>query len=468
MKNIYIFLAVIALFLVSFKGQAQTITYNEAFTQNQTPTTQCTAWGVFRSQLLGTHCYSGFTIRGSQNMTGITCTDPIVATAVANALRTSVAYSGTSNGHSWGVTPGCGSGCGGGVVTLHVNATFCSCASATNTYIVRPEIANQNWGGIAGPTCNAVSQTLIVEFFYAPAGVPTVTCPSNVTVNNDAGNCDAVVNYTMPTVASCDAYTTTQTAGLASGSAFPVGTTTNTFSATNGFGTVTCSFTVTVVDAENPTVSCPGPVTINTDAGQCTSTASIGTATGTDNCAAPTITSNAPASFPIGNTTVTWTSTDASSNSVTCTQVVTVVDAENPIITCPANVGSCDSVVIGLAPTSSDNCTGATVAYTLTGATTGAGTVDASGSTVGVGITTVQYTVTDGSSNQATCSFTVEVFAPLTGTVANAICAGDSMVINGTTYNAGNPTGTEVFTNVGPNMCDSTVTVNLTITHYQQ
>ena len=280
---------------------------------------------------------------------------------------------------------------------------------------------------------------------------------ASTTSGTQTGNGQVTINYAGVPV------TTTQTAGLASGSAFPVGTTTNTFSATNGFGTVTCSFTVTVVDAENPTVSCPGPVTINTDAGQCTSTASIGIATGTDNCAAPTITSNAPVSFPIGNTTVTWTSTDASSNSVTCTQVVTVVDAENPIITCPANVGSCDSVVTGLAPTSSDNCTGATVAYTLTGATTGAGTVDASGSTFGVGITTVQYTVTDGSSNQATCSFTVEVFAPLTGTVANAICAGDSMVINGTTYNAGNPTGTEVFTNVGPNMCDSTVTVNLTI-----
>ncbi|MDF1673112.1 MAG: HYR domain-containing protein, partial [Vicingaceae bacterium] len=258
MKNIYILLAVIGLSLVSFKGQAQTITYNEAFIQNQTATTQCTAWGVFRSQLLASYCYTGFTMRGSQDMTGITCTDPIVATAVANALRTATNYSGTSNSITWTVNPGCGSGCGNGVVELHTWTNDCQCATG---YIVRPEIANQNWGGINGPTCNAVSQTLIVEFFYAPAGAPTVTCPSNVTVNNDAGNCDAVVNYTMPTVFSCDSYTTTQTAGLASGSAFPVGTTTNTFSYTNGSGTSTCSFTVTVVDAENPTITCPGPIT---------------------------------------------------------------------------------------------------------------------------------------------------------------------------------------------------------------
>ncbi len=52
---------------------------------------------------------------------------------------------------------------------------------------------------------------------------------------------------------------------------------------------------------------------------------------------------------------------------------------------------------------------------------------------------------------------------PLTGSVTNTICNNDSIVVNGTTYNAGNPSGTEVFTNVGPNNCDSTVTINLNV-----
>jgi hypothetical protein len=52
---------------------------------------------------------------------------------------------------------------------------------------------------------------------------------------------------------------------------------------------------------------------------------------------------------------------------------------------------------------------------------------------------------------------------PLTGSVTNTICNNDSIVVNGTTYNASNPSGTEVFTNVGPNNCDSTVTINLTV-----
>jgi gliding motility-associated-like protein len=244
---------------------------------------------------------------------------------------------------------------------------------------------------------------VVITLLCNPATPPSITCPANISVNNTVGNCSAIVTYTAPTDPCA---VVTQTAGLASGSTFPVGTTTNTFQATNGAGTVTCSFTVTVVDAEAPAITCPGAITINTDAGQCTSTAAIGTATGTDNCGSPTITNNAPASFPIGNTTVTWTATDGASNTTTCTQVVTVVDAEAPAITCPANItvnndaGNCSAVVNYTAPVGTDNCTGATTALT-------AGL--ASGSAFPVGVNTVTYTVTDGASNTTSCSFTVTV-----------------------------------------------------------
>ena len=42
------------------------------------------------------------------------------------------------------------------------------------------------------------------------------------------------------------------------------------------------------------------------------------------------ITNNAPALFPIGVTTVTWTATDASGNTATATQTVTVNDTQAP------------------------------------------------------------------------------------------------------------------------------------------
>lgn len=55
----------------------------------------------------------------------------------------------------------------------------------------------------------------------------------------------------------------------------------------------------------------------------------------------------------------------------------------------------------------------------------------------------------------------VNVLPPKTGNVDDTLCADGFVVVNGTTYNSSNPAGTEVFTNVGPNNCDSTVTVDL-------
>jgi Concanavalin A-like lectin/glucanases superfamily/Lamin Tail Domain/Secretion system C-terminal sorting domain len=63
----------------------------------------------------------------------------------------------------------------------------------------------------------------------------------------------------------------------------------------------------------------------------------------------------------------------------------------------------------------------------------------------------------------STVTVALNVLPALTGSVNNTICANESVVINGTTYDANNPIGTEVITGVGPNNCDSTVTINLNV-----
>ncbi len=168
------------------------------------------------------------------------------------------------------------------------------------------------------------------------------------------------------------------------------------------------------------------------------------------------------ATFPVGVTTNTFVVT-AGSVTDTCSFTVTVNDTEIPTITCPGNVVSCVPTVNSIAPTTSDNCPGETVTYALTGATTGTGSSDASGTSFNQGITSVKYYVTDAAGNIDSCSFDVEVLVPLTGSETSTICNNGSVVVNGTTYNAANPTGVEVFTNVGPNNCDSTVTINLNV-----
>ena len=117
----------------------------------------------------------------------------------------------------------------------------------------------------------------------------------------------------------------TQIAGLPSGSTFPAGTTTNTFTATDLNGnTSTKSFTVTVnQDTQPPTITAPPSVTASTNAGTCVATGvALGTPIVNDNCGTVIISNNAPATFAIGSTPVTWTATDASGITATATQTV--------------------------------------------------------------------------------------------------------------------------------------------------
>lgn len=90
---------------------------------------------------------------------------------------------------------------------------------------------------------------------------PEITCPSNITENNNSGECGAVVTFADATATDNigePTITRIDNTGLVSGDIFPVGTTTIRYRATDGFGNVDeCSFTITITDAEDPVISCP-------------------------------------------------------------------------------------------------------------------------------------------------------------------------------------------------------------------
>jgi hypothetical protein len=112
--------------------------------------------------------------------------------------------------------------------------------------------------------------------------------------------------------------------------------------------------------------------------------------------------------FPVGETVLTYSATDAHGNTASATQVVTVVDNTPPVISCPVPITlepSCPTGAIATwtPPEGTDNCAGATTTQT-------AG--PAPGSVFPIGTTTVTYTVNDAHGNSASCSFTVTVLTP--------------------------------------------------------
>lgn len=143
----------------------------------------------------------------------------------------------------------------------------------TNGFIYFRQNNNQQiyWGNGSFPTGTA---TLYGWNIYVPAGnynvtfnkltgeysfvatscpFPAIQCPWWIpSVNSETGKCGAVVNYPEVTAAaSCggEGITIKQTAGLPSGSFFPVGNTWNAFELTNAEGkTAACGFYVYVND----------------------------------------------------------------------------------------------------------------------------------------------------------------------------------------------------------------------------
>jgi large repetitive protein len=127
------------------------------------------------------------------------------------------------------------------------------------------------------------------------------------------------------------------------GTIFAAGVNIITYSLTDGVNTVTCSFTVTVLDTQAPVIDCPGAITLTPNTAGCLSSYTLTIPDATDNCTSNltvsysvlnpdnTISATFNATqleytFGVGNSQVRWIFTDASGNSSYCIQMVSVVN----------------------------------------------------------------------------------------------------------------------------------------------
>lgn len=288
-----------------------------------------------------------------------------------------------------------------GPVGVNNSATFILTFSPASTGLQSSEIT------ITNDDCDEATYTFMVQGTGTPACIsPTIDCSlSDISVNNDPGQCGAFVSFSVPTTG-----TTPITVNYSdtSGSFFPIGSTTVTATASNLCGSSSCTFTVVITDDEDPIITnCPSNISVNNDAGNCNALVTWTIPTANDNCAIQTFTSshNSGDAFIVGTTTVTYTATDVNGNVATCSFDVIVTDDEDPIISnCPANISvvssniNCDAAAAWTLPTANDNCN--LQSFTSS---------HNSGDIFNSGVTTVNYIATDIYGNSASCSFTVTV-----------------------------------------------------------
>ena len=397
----------------------------------------------------------------SSTLNGCTATDNVLIT-IQDLINPTITAPGAVS-----VVADAGSCVATGVVLgTPTTADNCSVASTTNNAPASfPLGATTVTWTVTDGSGNTATATQIVT--VTDNQNPTITAPAAVTVNADAGTCNATgVALGTPTTAdNCSVASVVSNAPAS----FPLGVTTVTWTVTDGSGNpATATQTVTVTDNQNPTITAPANVNVFADAGTCTATGvALGAPTTADNCSVASTVNDAPAAFPLGATTVTWTVTDGSGNTATSTQTVTVIDNQNPTISAPANVnvfadaGTCTATGVALGtPTTADNCS---VASTINN-----GLV-----TFPLGTTTVTWTVTDGSGNTATATQTVTVSDNQNPTItapANVsvntdpgLCSASGVAL-GTPLTADNCSVASVVSNALVSYPTGTTTVTWTVT----
>ena len=396
--------------------------------------TSATAGGVWTS----TNNFIA-TIDGAGNVTGL------------NAGSTTITYTVSVNGCTAStvaqinilnnpVTPtitasGATSLCPGGSVVLFAsNAANYQWSNGPQTPFI---VATQSGAYTVTATglngCSATS--LPVNVFIGDNTAPVLTAPLNVTVTPNLG-CEAIgVELGTPVTSdNCSVASVSNDAPAI----FPIGTTTVTWTVTDGSGnTTTATQLVTVVDQTAPTVFAPANVTVSSN-NFCEATGvDLGTPNATDNCTNNlTITNNAPATYPLGTTTVTWTVTDAAGNITTVDQTVTVIDETAPVVLLASTSvildanGNATIAFEDLDNGSFDNCGIASVVISQS-------EFDCSN----VGNNLLSVTITDNSGNQTTAQVLITV-------IASDACGGSNVT---------GPSVPDAFTPNGNNFNDTWV-----------
>ena len=245
-----------------------------------------------------------------------------------------------------------------GIASIMLSQTSFGCSEVGQTILVQTVTdssgnsstctATATIEDVTGPQCESMDITVMLD----SDGI--VTLPNNAIDNGSSDACSIADIVVFPNSLTCDDL----------GLIILVQTATDI----NG-NTSTCTATATVVDNQDPLLSCSPDITVGTSiggAGSCEALVNFPLPLATDNCgidvSAIIEVIYASGSFqsilpfgdpveepvPVGEATVTWTVMDLSGNTSSCMHLVTVVDDIDPIVSCPADITA--STLGGITP----------------------------------------------------------------------------------------------------------------------
>jgi hypothetical protein len=248
---------------------------------------------------------------------------------------------------------------------------------------------------------------------------PTLNCPANITVGTAGGGCASNVTFSVTASDNCGSVSSLVSVP-ASGSSFPLGVTTVSNTATDSNGnTSTCSFTVTVLDVQSPSITCSTNITVVATPGQSNAVVSFAASTAADNCSGVVVSNSPPSgsAFPVGTTTVTGTATDASGNQTSCSFSVTVVRGNAAPVAIDSNLSTPEDTALPITLTGSD-LEGSPLTFILvsgpangllSGFNTNTGALTYTPSTNFNGADSLTFRVSDGTNLSAVATISINV-----------------------------------------------------------
>ena len=302
----------------------------------------------------------------------------------------------------------------GSVVTLNqisgpVNGSLTQEGSYTIEYMAVDECGN---------TINCSFDITVT----ATALEATIDCPANIVVDATPGASGAPASWLAATGSTnCplgNGLNILQATGLPSGSFFPIGTTSITYTATDDCGSLTtCSFTITIISTPiQAQLDCPDNVIVQAAPGGTNAAVSWASPTGSTNCPAGNgltisqTTGLATGSlFPLGSSLITYEATDDCGTQTSCSfEVVVIAFPSTVIINCSDDINivsasGADEIVTWTLPSVITDCS----VNTLVSLTQTAGLP--SGSLFPVGTYTISYEASDACGTVSSCSFEITI-----------------------------------------------------------